>query len=207
MRLSSPRSRGSKARASASGPSPGFRPRRRSGAEVAEQLGDARRSDLARNESLRAAGRRYQHSRRGRHCHAERRRRDGGCRETPRWTSDTGLTAASPPRGETGTAADGVQKRTASRSISWLPASPVPLVCRVPSSPSTASGPTCQRAPVRTVRLPASPSVSPAYLRHVFTELPKAQSLADIEALLPTRLDPAALARDSLQELFPAARQ
>ena len=46
-----------------------------------------------------------------------------------------------------------------------------------------------------------------AYLRHVFTELPKAQSLADIEALLPTRLDPAALARDSLQELFPAARQ
>ena len=46
-----------------------------------------------------------------------------------------------------------------------------------------------------------------AYLRHVFTELPKAQSLADIEALLPTRLDPAALARDSLQGLFPAARQ
>ena len=46
-----------------------------------------------------------------------------------------------------------------------------------------------------------------AYLRHVITELPKAQSLADIEALLPTRLDPAALARDSLQELFPAARQ
>ena len=34
-----------------------------------------------------------------------------------------------------------------------------------------------------------------AYLRHVFTELPKAQSLADIEALLQTRLDPAALAR------------
>ena len=46
-----------------------------------------------------------------------------------------------------------------------------------------------------------------AYLRHVFTELPKAQSLAEIEALLPTRLDPAALARDSLQESFPAARQ
>ena len=44
--------------------------------------------DLARRESMRAAGRRYQHSRRGRHCHAERRRRyrrrrrDGGvCRE------------------------------------------------------------------------------------------------------------------------------
>ena len=29
-----------------------------------------------------------------------------------------------------------------------------------------------------------------AYLRRVFTELPRAQSLADIEALLPTRLDP-----------------
>ena len=46
-----------------------------------------------------------------------------------------------------------------------------------------------------------------AYLRHVFTELPKAQSLAEVEALLPTRLDPAALARDSLQGSFPAARQ
>ena len=32
-----------------------------------------------------------------------------------------------------------------------------------------------------------------AYLRRVLTELPKAQSLADIEALLPTRLDPADL--------------
>ena len=46
-----------------------------------------------------------------------------------------------------------------------------------------------------------------AYLRHVFTELPKAQSLGDVEALLPTRLAPAALARDALQGFFPAARQ
>ena len=46
-----------------------------------------------------------------------------------------------------------------------------------------------------------------AYLRHVFTELPKAQSLAEVEALLPTRLDPATLARDSLQGPSPAARQ
>ena len=46
-----------------------------------------------------------------------------------------------------------------------------------------------------------------AYLRHVFTELPKVQSLADIEALLPTRLDPAALARDSLQGVLPTPRQ
>ncbi len=38
-----------------------------------------------------------------------------------------------------------------------------------------------------------------AYLRHVLTELPKAKSLGEIEALLPTRLGPAALARDSLQ--------
>ena len=45
------------------------------------------------------------------------------------------------------------------------------------------------------------------YLRHVFTALPKAQSLAEIEALLPTRLDTAALAPDSLQESFLAARQ
>ena len=46
-----------------------------------------------------------------------------------------------------------------------------------------------------------------AYLRHVFTELPRAQSLADVEALLPTRLDPAALAHDSFQGSFPAPRQ
>ena len=46
-----------------------------------------------------------------------------------------------------------------------------------------------------------------AYLRHVFTELPEAQSLAEIEALLPTRIDPATLTRDSLQEPFPSARQ
>ena len=46
-----------------------------------------------------------------------------------------------------------------------------------------------------------------AYLRHVFTELPKAQSLAEVEALLPTRLDPAALAPDPLQESFLATRQ
>ena len=37
--------------------------------------------------------------------------------------------------------------------------------------------------------------------RHMFTELPKAQSLAEVEALLPTRLDPAALARNSLKVL------
>ena len=52
-----------------------------------QQYCGARCSGLARDDSLRAAGRRYQQSRRGRHCHAERqrryrrRRRDGVCRE------------------------------------------------------------------------------------------------------------------------------
>ena len=57
-------------------------------------------SGLARRESLRAAGRRYQHSRRGRHCHAERqrryrhRRREGACREKV-----THQGSAAPPSG------------------------------------------------------------------------------------------------------------
>ena len=41
----------------------------------------------------------------------------------------------------------------------------------------------------------------------MFTELPKAQSLAEVEALLSTRLDPVALAQDPLQESFLVARQ
>lgn len=32
-----------------------------------------------------------------------------------------------------------------------------------------------------------------AYLRHVLTDLPKATSVADIEALLPARIDPSRL--------------
>ena len=54
------------------------------------------------------------------------------------------------------------QKRSATRSISRLSVSPASLVCRVVSSPSTASVPSCQRVPVRTVRASASPSVKPA---------------------------------------------
>ena len=46
-----------------------------------------------------------------------------------------------------------------------------------------------------------------ASLRHVFTELPKAQSLAEVGALLPVRLHSAALLQDSLRGSFPAARQ
>ena len=53
----------------------------------------------------------------------------------------------------------------------------------------------CQGERARALRLPAS--------RVYRICSPRAQSLADIEALLPTRLDPAALARDSLQGLFP----
>ena len=55
-----------------------------------------------------------------------------------------------------------VQKRSAARSITWLAASPASLVCRVASTPTTVSGPNCQRVPVRSVRAPASPSVMPA---------------------------------------------
>ena len=57
-------------------------------------------SGLARRESRRAAGRRYQQSRRGRHCHAERQRRyrrrcrEGTCREKV-----THHGSASPARG------------------------------------------------------------------------------------------------------------
>jgi len=35
-----------------------------------------------------------------------------------------------------------------------------------------------------------------AYLRHVFTEIPKATTLQHIEALLPHRIDPAEIQRD-----------
>ena len=55
------------------------------------------------------------------------------------------------------------QKRSAARRLTWLAASPcVARLSALPSSPSTASGPSCQRAPVRTVRLALSPSVMPA---------------------------------------------
>jgi len=46
-----------------------------------------------------------------------------------------------------------------------------------------------------------------ACLRQVLTDLPKAQSLTDGEAPLPTCLDPATLDRSSLQGSFPTARQ
>ena len=57
-------------------------------------------SDLARRESMRAAGRRYQRSRRGRHCHAERQRRyRRRCREGAHREKVTHHGSASPPRG------------------------------------------------------------------------------------------------------------
>ena len=54
------------------------------------------------------------------------------------------------------------QKRSAAFSLTSFAPSPASLACRVASSPSTASGPSCQRVPVRTVRFPASPNVIPA---------------------------------------------
>ena len=46
-----------------------------SGCDGGQQYCGAGCSDLARRESMRAARRRYQHSRRARHCHGERQRR------------------------------------------------------------------------------------------------------------------------------------
>ena len=46
-----------------------------------------------------------------------------------------------------------------------------------------------------------------AYLRRVFTELPRAQSLGDVEALLPTRLTPADLTRAPLRGILLPACQ
>ena len=78
--------------------------------------------DLARRECLRAAGRRYQRSRRGRHCHAERqrryrrRRREGACREKV-----THQGSAAPPS-DAPLARQRVLKREASPSMSPKPA-------------------------------------------------------------------------------------
>ena len=55
-----------------------------------------------------------------------------------------------------------LQKRIAAFSITWLSASSASLACRIASTPTTVSGPHCQRVPARTVRFPLSPSVSPA---------------------------------------------
>ena len=63
-----------------------------------QQYCGARCSALARAESLRAAGRRYQQSRRGRHCHAERQRRyRHRCREGAWQEKVTHHGSASPP--------------------------------------------------------------------------------------------------------------
>ena len=76
------------------------------------------------------------------------------------WTTEELARTGKPPAAVLGRP----QKRSATRSISSLSASPVPLVRRVPSSPSTASGLICHRAPVRTVLTPRHPRAScPAY--------------------------------------------
>lgn len=57
-------------------------------------------SRIARGESLRAAGRRYQLTRRGRHCHAERQRRyRARCREGASGEKVTHHGSALPPCG------------------------------------------------------------------------------------------------------------
>ena len=50
-------------------------------------------------------------------------------------------------------------------------------------------------SPIETAK--ANALESHAYLRYVFTEMPKAPDLGDVEALLPTRLDTSPLANAS----------
>ena len=89
-------------------------------------------SGLARRESLRSAGRRYQHSRRGRHCHAERqrryrrRRREGACAEKV-----THHGSAAPPSG-----AALVRHRVPEREAS-VPMSPQPTPERARAASGT----------------------------------------------------------------------
>ena len=86
--------------------------------------------------------------------------------ETPHPHGGTGtaLNQGSPPTGLDASSAP-VQKRTAVRTRTSLSPLPALSARRVPSSPNTASGVSCHRIPVRTVRVPPSPSVNPAYLR------------------------------------------
>ena len=87
-----------------------------------QQYCGARCSALARAESLRAAGRRYQQSRRGRHCHAERQRRYRyRCREGAWQDKVTHHGSASPPCGAA-LARHRVAVHEASPSMSCKPA-------------------------------------------------------------------------------------
>ena len=87
-----------------------------------QQYCGARCSALARAESLRAAGRRYQQSRRGRHCHAERQRRYRyRCREGAWQEKVTHHGSASPPCGAA-LARHRVAMHEASPSMSCKPA-------------------------------------------------------------------------------------
>ena len=61
-----------------------------------------------------------------------------------------------------GRALRSAQKRSAARSLTSLAGPSAPMLCWLASSPNTASGFHCQRAPPRTVRLSPSPSVMPA---------------------------------------------
>lgn len=85
-----------------------------------QQYCGARCAGIARGESLRAAARRYQHSRRGRHRHAERQRRyRARCRQRLRGEKVTHHGSAAPSSG-----VSLAHPRTLNREAS--PMSPIP---------------------------------------------------------------------------------
>ena len=97
-----------------------------------QQYCGARCSGLARRESLRAAGRRYQHSRRGRHCHAERQRRyRHRCREDARAQKVTHHRSACAPCG-----AELARHQVAMREAN-APMSPKPATKRARAASAT----------------------------------------------------------------------
>ena len=115
-----------------------------------QQYCGARCSGLARGESLRAAGRRYQHSRRGRHCHAERQRRyRRRCREGTGGEIVTHHGSASSPCGGA-LALHRVAMREASPS---MPPKPATMRARAASGTSTRHCHFCARPLSEFVRL------------------------------------------------------
>jgi len=88
---------------------------------------------IARGESLRAAGHRYQQTRRGRHCHAERQRRyRARCREEAHREKVTHHGSAPPPWGVS-LARHRLSMREVSMSVS--PEPPTTLRCHFCARP------------------------------------------------------------------------
>jgi hypothetical protein len=89
-----------------------------------QQYCGARCAGIARGESRRAAARRYQHSRHGRHRHAERQRRyRERCRQGPRRAKVTHQGSAPPPS-SVSLPAHRSPNREASLSVSPIPTAP-----------------------------------------------------------------------------------